>query len=441
MMQRGDSVDPRILYKMAPKTLGRGGYAEVRGAIRREDGLRVALKRCNSTPDALARLYREINAQRDLAHPNIMPVWDFDPGYQWYTMPQAEGTLTARRSQLSEDDFASLLVDVSRALDVAHNQEHIHRDLSPNNILLISVPESQSPRWVISDWGLVLRPPTSSSPPLTVTGQGVGTPGFSAPELMVDAKYQSSKKVDIYSIGRLAEWFLSGKWPVHGIYHLPDGKNQHWRQFIRACAAPQPEDRPASLSDVRTLLQQVFESKDQPPSDRARTLLAGILSGSREDLSALVTFALGHTDDADIYLDSLALVPSAKLHNWTVSEPRQASILAQQMAWHIVNSWGDRDSSYVDAPLGCVHAILQTLVEGNELGHAEDVALQYFLADMHTQSGRQRDRTLEWLADLDGAAARVMHRVLTPRRDLVTYYKQARTWQPRSDLLSALLVQ
>jgi serine/threonine-protein kinase len=386
-------------------------------------------------------MYREIGAQQELAHPNIMPVWDHDPAYQWYTMPIADGTLYEQRASLKEDDFIALLVDISQALEAAHAQRHVHRDVSPKNILHITSPETPKQRWVVSDWGLVLRPPTSTTPPLTVSGQGLGTPGFSAPELMTNAKYESSPKVDVYSLGRLAEWYLSGKWPTQGITHLPGGDNQHWRQFIRVCTAPHPDDRPNSMQDVQGLLRLVLEGRGRSAISRAYALLDGVIAGNDDDLRALSSLALAYSDDAALYLDCIAVMTTSQVTRWVALLPKQAAEASTKMAWHIMYNWEGRDSTHIDAALGFVHNVLQNLFAMGQFGYGEDMAPRYFMADRHTGSSRHKERTIEWLADLDGTAAEVIYRVLAQDADLLKYYATPSDWEAASPLLTALLAK
>ena len=76
--------------------------------------------------------------------------------------------------------------------------------------------------------------------------------------------------------------------------------------------------------------------------------------------------------------------------------------LARHMARHLVRSpWEDRDPQYANTPLGFVYTVLRTLVEAKHLGLAQDVAGDFFVADARWGQPAQRQRTLEWLADLE----------------------------------------
>ncbi|MEU4229139.1 serine/threonine-protein kinase [Nonomuraea sp. NPDC026600] len=427
-------------YALDPKPLGRGGFAEVFRATRRTDGLEVALKRPRRVSGAVDRLRREIEVQRGLAHPNIMPIWDADPGGSWFTMPIAEGNLEALRDDLDEDDLSSILLHVADALEVAHSDRLIHRDISPGNILALPSSGNRGRRWVVADWGLVRRPAKGSSTPLTRVGQGMGTEGFAAPEIWQDAT-QATEAADVYSLGRVAAWFLTRTRPRADVMLLPDGDHQHWRSFIRACTESDLDRRLATMGELRARLSNVFALQDETPAVRARRLVEEIvLGGGAQQLVALVTLASDHEGDTAIFIDHLARVPSAQLRTWVLSSSEQAANLACTMARHVCSSpWEDRDLEYVGTPLAFVYTVLQALVEAGQVGLAEDVAEDFFAAEVKWRHEPQRLRTVEWLADLDGAAADAMARAIRGRNSIQDYYRQSATWTCRSAHLAKIL--
>jgi eukaryotic-like serine/threonine-protein kinase len=433
-----ESVDAKTRYRLSPKTLGVGTYAEVFRATNRLDGSEVALKRAKFGQDPRDRIKREIQAQRQLAHPNVMPILDHDPGFSWYTMPIALGTLDERRASLGEEDLVSILLNIADALEVAHQEELVHRDISPQNILALPGTSSGGVRWVVADWGMVRRPAHLASRPLTRSGQRMGTPGYDAPELDVDPRL-ATPAVDVYSLGRVAAWFTTGKRPTSGVELLPDGDMLHWRMFVYACSHADVDRRVQTMSGLRTLLEDVLNAKDEPVLSRAARLTEALILGEGEDLTAIVALAEAHPDNPSLFFDYLARVSTSKLAGWTRREPERASRLAALMARHLIQSpWQDRDPQYVGTPLGFVHTVLRSLIELRELGHAQDVASEFFRADLFWNHQGQRRRTMDWLADLDSPADRVIGRVLASNQDLPDYYKEP-GWRPRSVILSTLL--
>jgi serine/threonine-protein kinase len=441
MTDVSDSIDPRDLYRLDGKTLGRGGYAEVRRAQHRTTGVEVALKRAYSQREAYDRIKREIQAQQQLAHPNIMPIDDHDPGFRWYTMPVAEGTLWTLRDHLDEEALMSMLLNLADALDVAHKQDLIHRDISPTNILALPGGSSGRYRWVVADWGMVRHPPDAVSQQLTRTGTRMGTAGFDAPELDDDPRTVTAA-VDVYSMGRVAAWFVTGKRPAPGRPLLPDGDMLHWRPFVLNCAHEDVSKRVANMADLQTLLRRVVSEREQPADRRARDLVNGLLRGEAENLVALMSLAETYVNDSGLYFDHLARIPTDRLYHWSASNPDRAAALSSAMANHLVDSdWGDRDIQYLGTPLNFVHTVLRALVDASELGLAQDLGPIFFNADARWRDLDQRSRTRDWLDGLTRPAAATMARAFahcTNRQVVVDYYGEG-GWSPRDIALQGIL--
>jgi serine/threonine protein kinase len=399
-----------------------GGFAEVFLATRKIDSVRVALKRPRLVPQATERLRREIEVQSSLAHPNIMPIWGTDPDKGWFVMPPADGNMMDLRSGIDEEELASLLMGSADALLVAHERGHVHRDLTPHNILALPIPQGGR-RWVIADWGLVTRPYSSDSIPLTGVREGLGTEGFAAPEVLADGRSATSA-ADVYSLGRIAEWYLTGRTPVSGLRVLPDGAQIHWRSFVRACTEFEVGRRP-DLAAFRRLLDEVFTLPGLSPSMRAHDMVDGILLGQPVAINELFRLAADYLDDAEAYLDELARLPLDILRDWARLDPSGAAAAACKMCEHLTwdESWKDRDDVYSRTPLFFVHEILIELATQSAYGLVEDVASDFFWADVRWSQPSQRTRVSEWLASLDGEAATVIARIFTRNPDIVAYYR------------------
>ncbi len=420
-------ADYRALYKLS-KDPRRGGFAEVFMATRRSDEFPVALKRPRKGPQDAGRLQREIEVQSSLAHPNIMPILDADPDKGWFVMPRALGNLEDRRNEVDEEELSGLLMGAADALAVAHEGGHFHRDLKPANILALPSPQGGR-KWVIADWGLVTRPYHTGSPPLTKAG-GLGTDGFTAPEVMADGRSATAAS-DVYSLGRIAEWYLTGQNPVPGTRVLPEGDQGHWRAFVRACTEHEASRR-ADLATFRRLLDEVFTLGPVRPSPRAHDMVTGILLGEPVAVNEVFRLAADYPEDAEAYLDELARLPSAVLRDWARLDPNGAAEAACQMCAHLVQdtSWKGRDAEYARTPLSFVHEILMALADQEKSGLAEDVAQDFFRADMKWSRPAQRTWVREWLSGLDGESAVVIARLLTRYPDIADYYRPLRPRHP-----------
>jgi serine/threonine-protein kinase len=373
-------------------------------------------------------------------HQNIMPIRDYDPGFSWYTMPIAEGTLSDLRKEVDEEHLVSILLDIAGGLDLAHREGHVHRDISPKNLLALPSNSAQGRRWVVADWGMTRRPSSEVSRVITKTGAAIGTEGYDAPELVDDPR-TATPAADIYSLGRIAAWLLTGKTPRTGRELLPDGDMLHWRRFVRECTRDL-DDRVQTIPEFRERLLEVLEHRDEPPSEQASRLLTGMLLEDQDNFDALVRLAEAYPDDASVYIDHIARISSGQLRPWTLIGPESAARVAENMSKHLVESpWEDRDASYVATPLSLMHTVLRSLVDHNQLAQAQDMAPSFFAADIHWNYQPQILRTVEWIDELTGQAAHMILRVLASNGAQALRHYGSQGWVPRNAQLAALLVQ
>jgi hypothetical protein len=136
---------------------------------------------------------------------------------------------------------------------------------------------------VVADWGLGRRPRGQTTARRTRVGTPFGTEGFAAPELAVDA-HAAGPQADIYSIGQIIGWALTGNWPQANIPLLPAAGP--WRAIVKAATSHQPEQR---ISNVDELLELIAAELDSPEAlaDRGRRLLAAARAGDLEAPQAM----------------------------------------------------------------------------------------------------------------------------------------------------------
>jgi eukaryotic-like serine/threonine-protein kinase len=423
-------VSHKELYRLSGKSR-RGGCAEVFKAFRKEgDHEQLALKRpLKGPPDAAARLQREIEVQSSLAHPNIMRIVHSDPDMGWFVMPWALGTLDELREGVDEEELASLLMSAADALAVAHEGWHFHRDLKPSNIL--AMPEPQGTRkWVIADWGLVTLPYADGAIPLTRTG-GLGTVGFTAPEVMADGRSATAAS-DVYSLGRIVMWYLDGgKVAPANRQKLPDGDKSYWRTFVRECTHDAPSQRP-DLARFRKLLNDVFIPAPGASSKQAREVVNAFIYDQPAAIGDLSRLVAEHAQDADIFIDDLARLPSEVLQDWTRQDREGAAQAARQMCGHLTSDvpWVDRDHEAASDPLNFALEILKELAAQDEPGLVDDVALDFFKADMKWKLPRQHAWVRQWLSILSGRCAGVIALAMTRDQAIADHYRPLKAQDP-----------
>lgn len=196
--------------------LGEGGMAVVYKAFdtRLERDVAVKIIRTDAFPPnqlerVLKRFEREAKYLAKLSHPNIVGVIDFGEyqGAPYLVMEYLQGgTLKSiLGKQIPWSDAVRILLPVARALDYAHTQGMIHRDVKPSNILITA---SGDP--MLTDFGIAKILDSEEGNTLTGTGIGVGTPEYMAPEQW---QGQACAQSDIYSLGIVFYEMLTGRKP------------------------------------------------------------------------------------------------------------------------------------------------------------------------------------------------------------------------------------
>lgn len=201
--------------------IGRGGMGIIYRARQETTGRIVALKRALSfhadSTETMKRFRREAEAAACLDHPNILPIYEVaeEAGLPFFSMKfAAGGSLTNARLALRHDvrRCVALAAKVARAVQHAHEQQILHRDLKPGNILLDHRGEP-----LVSDFGLATWLDTSTD--LTQSLTIFGTPGYIAPEQGRGAD-KALPATDIYSLGAVLYDLLTGRPPFLGEHAL-----------------------------------------------------------------------------------------------------------------------------------------------------------------------------------------------------------------------------
>jgi len=197
------------------REIARGGMATVHLARDVRHQRRVAIKVLREEVAAAVgaeRFLEEIRVTASLQHPHILPLFDSGSagGLLWYVMPFVEGeTLRARLERdgrLPIDVALQLAREVADALDYAHRQGVVHRDVKPENVLL------QSGHALVADFGIALALAHAGGDRLTRTGITLGTPRYMAPEQATGDR-PIDARTDVYALGAVLHEMLAGEPP------------------------------------------------------------------------------------------------------------------------------------------------------------------------------------------------------------------------------------
>jgi serine/threonine protein kinase len=300
------------------KEIGRGGMGVIYRARQGNSQRTVALKRILSvhaeSRETLARFQHEAVIVASLRHPNILPIYELgetEDGLPFFTMKHAPGgTLLEAARGLRHDPRRSvrLIAKVSRAMEYAHGERVLHRDLKPGNILL---DEHGEP--LVSDFGLAksLEIPTD----LTRTLTSFGTPGFIAPEQAHGPAKELNPAADIYSIGAVLFYLLTGRPPFVGENALAVIKE--------AADKPAPKLRTLAPELGRDL--EIICAKCLEHEPEARYFSAGDLA-----------------EDLERWLEGRAIVARrlampVRVWRWSKRNPKFAGALAASVVLAVLN--------------------------------------------------------------------------------------------------------
>ncbi len=254
--------------------IGRGGMGTVYEAIEREHGTRVALKTLTSVdPDRLRRFKHEFRAVADLAHPNLVPLYELgcDDDLWFFTMERLEGVVDIiewiREAPTIEDTAAALppsidkvriaFAQLVRGVHALHRAGLLHLDLKPSNVLVDRIG-----RVVVLDFGLVRsieggkRGRVHDLEDSTISG----TPGWMAPE-QFDGQ-NLSEATDWYAVGLLLYLGLTG------VPAFPTSSPSLTRRARQFTVAKSPAERGCEVPfDLGALLDALLRTD---PAERPR---------------------------------------------------------------------------------------------------------------------------------------------------------------------------
>ncbi|MBW0119517.1 serine/threonine-protein kinase, partial [Pseudonocardia abyssalis] len=256
------SPDPTQIagYRLI-RRIGRGGMSTVYLAehvhLHRHVALKVLDPEFASNPTFRTRFARESQIVAELEHPHIVPVYDAGEadGLLFLVMRYVEQgdlrDLLAAGDPLHHDRLRVLVDQLAGALGVAHDAGLVHRDIKPANVLSATGARGGD-HFYLSDFGITKR--ATSGPPLTATGQVLGSVDFIAPEQI--AGRPLDRRTDVYAFGGLVYQCLTG--------HLPFERDHELAVLlahVREDPLPPSTHRPELPPEVDAVLARVL-SKD-----------------------------------------------------------------------------------------------------------------------------------------------------------------------------------
>jgi serine/threonine-protein kinase len=249
--------------------IGRGGMSVVYRArdlrLNRSVAIKVLPPELAYDPTVGSRFTREAQTSAQLAHPNIVPIYDVGErdGIAYFVMGLITGgnlaALLEHQPRRPIDEVRRLLPEIADALSYAHLRGVIHRDIKADNILL----DAESGRAMVTDFGIARA--VESGTRLTVTGIAVGTPTYMSPEQALGER-EIDGRSDIYSLGVLGYQMLTGRVPFTATNQM-------------ALLLKHVSERPRPITDLRpeapkALADAIERALLKAPEDRWPTAAA-----------------------------------------------------------------------------------------------------------------------------------------------------------------------
>ncbi len=276
-MQRDDLLGTTLGNYRILAPLGQGGMARVYRAYQesldREVAIKVLPPWYAADRNFVERFNLEAKLVARLSHPNIVTVHDASEqnGHLYIVMQLVDGgTLKQRLDQLHTQgqamdaiEVVPIFVQLANALNYAHEQGVVHRDVKPVNVLM-----DRPGRPILSDFGIA-KVLASTKDSLTRPGAGVGTPEYMSPEQCLGGAVDG--RADIYALGVLLFEALTGQTPFLGD-NYPALAHSHIYEAPPRPAILNPAISPLLEQIILTALMKNPVQRYQRASDMAEAL-------------------------------------------------------------------------------------------------------------------------------------------------------------------------
>jgi len=246
--------------------LGAGGMGVVYRAFDRELGEPVAIKTLRpdtvaDDPVAIERFKQEIRLARRIAHRNVVRTYDLGEvnGMYYLTMEYVEGTslkqLIQSRGRLPVPVSLTVGKQLCRALEVAHEQGVIHRDIKPQNIVV-----EPNGFLKVMDFGIarLANPPKGKG--LTEQGMAIGTPDYMSPEQL--SGLELDPRSDLYSAGVVLFESITGRVPFEA--------DTPWALIAKHLEEEAPDPRKTNPDVPEALAKAVLKAMAKDRENRYR---------------------------------------------------------------------------------------------------------------------------------------------------------------------------
>jgi eukaryotic-like serine/threonine-protein kinase len=314
-------VEPALLgdHLELEDEIGSGGMGTVYRAQDRRLGRTVAVKLLSPAvardTEFERRLEREGRALALLNHPHIVTIHELgrEDDQSYLVMEYVEGRPLSELIPLPLERALDIVRQLCEALSYAHRHGVVHRDLKPQNVLIMEGDQVK-----VTDFGIArILALEVTGPAITRADLVLGTPPYMAPEARAGAP--PDPRMDVYSLGLLLHEAVSGRLPAGDLSPLPGGLEC----VVRKALAPEPSHRYASADELARELAQVRPGSSVTlPSEERQWVRAVALLQALATGVALWAALLSLTPRV---LPAEAVVPLAMLRTEPLADGRVVS--------------------------------------------------------------------------------------------------------------------
>lgn len=261
-------------YEILEK-IGTGGMSDVYKAkchkLNRFVAIKVLKQEFNENTNFVSKFRIEAQAAAGLAHPNIVNVYDVgeEEGIYYIVMELVEGitlkNYIEKKSRLSVKEAVSIAIQVSMGIEAAHNNNIIHRDIKPQNIMI-----ARDGKVKVTDFGIA-KAATSN----TITSNVMGSVHYTSPEQARGGF--SDEKSDIYSLGCTMFEMLTG--------HVPFDGETTVAIAIKHIQEEMPSPR-EFVSEIPVSVEQIIFKATQKSPDRRYQSMGELIEDLKHSLIA-----------------------------------------------------------------------------------------------------------------------------------------------------------
>jgi serine/threonine-protein kinase len=257
-------------YQILEK-LGAGAMAVVFKAkqisLDRIVAIKVLPKKLSADKEYVQRFYAEGQVAAKLNHPNIVQAIDVSEshGYHYFVMEYVEGKTVYDELQegkvYEESEALGIAIQMARALEHAHSQGLIHRDVKPKNIMITTDGTAK-----LMDMGLA-RVADDAQAIAAETGRLFGTPYYISPEQII-GKHDVDSRCDIYSLGATLYHMITGKVPFEG----KDAKEVMIKHCKEKLVSPDRHNLDISFGLVKVIMKMMAKKRKNRYATTAEVL-------------------------------------------------------------------------------------------------------------------------------------------------------------------------